>query len=267
MVVDNQLVRVNNGSDINPTKFIFMKYNYLFLSMTILLGGLLAAPTQTQAQVNLKSISAGTSYWKPSLDYWNNKSMLLDYNKGQGVKFSGAVMLSAAIEVGLTKGLSIGGRVGYWKNSVSGIVTIADAIRSEKLTLSVIPVSLDLKYTFGQSASVSTTKTDGSATQSPFLTPYVGVSVARYFINNDFSRQVTSGGTGSLSESQAGSNYGVQLLVGAEKKLVKKLFLALDVRYHLGTYNQVVKTETSSTTEKVSLNGLEAGLSLKVKFN
>ncbi|AKD56042.1 hypothetical protein [Spirosoma radiotolerans] len=244
-----------------------MKTNYLFLSIAALVGGLFARPSAVQAQVNLKSISVGASYWKPSLDYWNERSMLLDYNAGKGATFSGGIMPTAALEVGLTKGLSIGGRVGYWKNSVSGDVSVGGTNRSEKLTLSIIPVSLDLKYTFAKAAPVSTTtKEAGSEPKAPFLTPYLGVSVARYFINNDFSRQVV-GNTGSVSETQSGNNYGLQVFVGAEKKLVKKLFLALDVRYHLGSYNQVVKSETSSTTQKVSLNGLEAGLSLKVKFN
>lgn len=243
-----------------------MKRNYLFLTIAALTGGLLASPAETLAQVNFKSISVGASYWKPSLDYWNKRSGLLDYNAGQGATFSGAIMPSAAIEVGLTKGLSVGGRVGYWKSSVSGDVTIGGTTRSETLDLSIIPVSLDLKYTFGASAPSSTTATATDQPKAPFLTPYIGLSVARYFISNDFSRQV-SGGSGSLNETQAGSNTGLQVFVGAEKKLVKKLFLALDLRYHLGSYNQVVRTETASTTEKVSLNGLEAGLSLKYKLN
>ncbi|SOD98342.1 hypothetical protein [Spirosoma fluviale] len=234
-----------------------MKPNYIILSMTALLFGLLA--TKTQAQVNLKSISAGASYWKPSLDYWNNKSMLLDYNLGEGAKFSSAIMPTAAVEIGLTKGLSIGGRVGVWKDEVSGPVKIGDVTRNEKLILSIIPVSLDVKYTFAKADA-------GTDTKTPFLTPYLGLSVSRYFINNDFSR--VTPGSSSLSESQTGNNYGVQALVGAERKLVKKLYLALDVRYHLGSYNQVIKTSTTDAgiKEKVSLNGLEAGLSLKVKF-
>ncbi|MFD2934164.1 hypothetical protein [Spirosoma flavum] len=242
-----------------------MNKKYFLISFIALLSGLFVRPLQ--AQVNLKSISVGASYWKPSLDYWNQRSMLADYNAGKGATLSGSVMPTVAIEIGLIKGLSIGGRVGYWKNSVSSDLSIAGINRTEKFTLSIIPVSLDLKYTFAKAAT-TTTKTDGTTekTKSPFLTPYIGVSVVRYFINNDFSRQVV-GNTGSLSETQAGSNYGVQVFVGAEKQLVKKLYLALDVRYHLGNYNQVVKTETTSTTEKVSLNGLEAGLSLRVKFN
>ena len=144
------------------------------------------------------------------------------------------------------------------KIQLPATLVVAGITRNEKLTLSIIPVSLDLKYTFGPAATTDDTK-------SPFLTPYIGVSVARYFVKNDFTRQVT-GATGSVNETQAGNNYGVQLFVGAEKKLVKMLYLALDVRYHLGSYNQVVKTETTSTTEKVSLNGAEAGLSLRLKF-
>ncbi|QMW04573.1 hypothetical protein [Spirosoma foliorum] len=238
-----------------------MNKKYLFLSVIALAGTL--STRSAQAQVNLKSISVGASYWKPSLDYWNDRSMLTSYNAGAGAKLNGTVMPTAALEIGLTKGLSIGGRVGYWKQSVSSDLSIAGINRNEKFTLSIIPVSLDLKYTFeGKTAGDETAK-------KPFLTPYIGVSVARYFINDKFDRTVVNN-TGSVSETQAGNNYGVQVFVGAEKQLVKKLYLGLDVRYHLGSYNQVVKsaesTSTTSTTEKVSLNGLEAGLSLRVKF-
>ncbi|GAB3555213.1 hypothetical protein [Spirosoma fluminis] len=234
-----------------------MNTRSLFLSFATLATGLFVAPIVAQAQVNLKSISVGASYWQPSLDYWNNRSILTDYNAGKGAKLGGSVMPTAAIEVGLTKGLSIGGRVGYWKQSASSDLSIAGINRSEKLMLSIIPVSLDLKYTLGNQP------TEGKA---PFLTPYVGVSVARYFINNKFDRQVVNN-TGSLNETQAGNNYGVQIFVGAEKQLVKKLYAGLDVRYHVGSYNQAVRTEAASTTEKVSLNGVEAGLSLRYKFN
>lgn len=237
-------------------------YKNFIVAVIMALAGAVIAPA-AQAQVNLRSISLGASYWKPSLDYWNQRSMLTDYNAGKGATLSGSIMPTLGLEVGLTKGLSIGARAGYWKNSVSSPLSIGGVNRTENFTLSIIPVSLDLKYTFGQPAAT----TDASAdTKAPFLTPYIGVSVARYFVKNEFTRQVTSG-TGSVNETQAGNNYGVQLLLGAERKLVKMLYLGLDLRYHLGSYNQVVKTETTSTVEKVSLNGVEAGLSLRLKFN
>ncbi|WP_020605136.1 hypothetical protein [Spirosoma spitsbergense] len=241
-----------------------MNKKSIAIACMALVAGLMAGTAQ--AQVNLKSISIGASYWKPSLDYWNNKSILVDYNKGTGAKLSGKIMPTAALEVGLVKGLSIGGRVGYWQGSASSPLTIAGIDRTEKLTVSIIPVALDLKYTFEPAAVAAKTGDTDEKPKSPFLTPYIGVSVARYFITNKFDRQVT-GAAGSVNETQSGNNYGVQVFVGAEKKLVKMLYAALDVRYHLGSYNQVVKTETTSTTEKVSLNGVEAGLSLRLKFN
>ena len=227
-----------------------------YLILTGLLGGLCTVPFATQAQVKLKSIGAGVSYWQPSLDYWNKRSMLTTYNKDQGVTLSGAVMPTASLEIGLTKGLSAGVRVGFWKQSASGKLTIAGIDRSESFTLSLIPVSLDLKYSFALPAAEG---------KSPFLTPYVGVGLSRYFIKNEFSRQVVQG-TGSLNETQAGSSNGLQVFVGAEKKIVSRVYVGLDIRYHLGSYKQAVKTETSSTSETVSLNGLEAGLSLRIKL-
>lgn len=239
-----------------------MKKRYLFLSLSAFVAGLFIKPSAAQAQVNLKSISVGASYWGPSLDYWNERSFLTAYNNDQGAKLNGSIMPTAALEIGLVKGLSVGGRVGFWSKSVSSSLRSGGIDRTEKLTLSIIPVSLDLKYTFEKAAVA---KEGEEAPKAPFLTPYIGVSVARYFVNNKFNRQVT-GGTGSVDETQAGNNYGVQLLVGAERQLVKKLYVAVDVRYHLGSYNQQVRTETTSTTEKVSLNGVEAGLSLRLKL-
>jgi hypothetical protein len=233
-----------------------MKKLSTFLSFAILS---LVSVTTTQAQVNLKSISIGASYWKPSLDYWNQRSFLRDYNNGQGAKLEGTVMPTAALEIGLVKGLSIGGRVGYWNRSVSSPLTIGGVNRTEDLQLSIIPVSLDLKYSFGE-----TTTTEEGA-KKLVVSPYIGASVARYFISNKFNRQVTNG-DGTISQTQTGNNYGVQVFVGAERQLVKKLYLALDVRYHIGSYNQAVVDGTTSSTEKVNLNGVEAGLSLRFKL-
>lgn len=232
-----------------------MNKHYIFSAITALTVFL--SVQSAQAQVNLKSISVGASYWQPSLDYWNNRSFLNDYNAGAGAKLAGKVMPTAAIEVGLIKNLSLGAHVGYWTNSASGAVSVGGTNRSEDFKLAIIPVALDLKYTFANS---------GESAKSPFLTPYVGVSVARYFISNKFNRVVV-GNTGSVNETQTGNSYGLQVFAGAEKKLVKMLYAGLDVRYHLGNYNQLVRTETTSTSEKVSLNGVEAGLSLRLKFD
>ncbi|MEZ0485111.1 hypothetical protein [Fibrella aquatica] len=233
------------------------------VSTLVAMAGLLLTFT-AQAQVNLKSISVGASYWQPKLDYWNDRSFLVDYNDGAGATLGGQIMPTAALEVGLTKNLSIGGRVGFWKSSASSSLNIGGTTRTEDFSLSIIPAALDLKYTFAK--PVSTTAGTSTDTKAPFLTPYIGVSVARYFISNELDRVVTDN-PGTLNETQTGNSYGVQVFAGAEKQLVKKLYLGLDVRYHLGNYNQSVTSEAVTTTEKVSLSGLEAGLSLRFKFN
>ncbi|WP_375444591.1 hypothetical protein [uncultured Fibrella sp.] len=244
-----------------------MSKKYIASAIVVLAGFM--GSYSAQAQVNLKSISVGASYWQPSLDYWNDRSFLTAYNNGSGAKFSGQVIPTAAIEIGIAKNLSVGGRVGYYKSSASSSLVIGGITRTEDFSISIIPVALDLKYTFAQAPAPATTTGTTTTQEKPkdaFLTPYIGVSVARYFINNELNRVVVAN-PGTLSEKQSGNSYGVQVFVGAEKKLVKMLYAALDVRYHLGSYNQLTRTETTSTTEKVSLNGVEAGLSLRLKFN
>ena len=229
-------------------------------------------PYLSPAQVALKSIGVGAAYWQPSLNYWNTNSILTAYNGGKGAKLSGTVMPTAAIEIAISQGLSAGVRAGYWKQSAESALSIAGIDRTEKLTLSIIPVSLDLTYRFGKHTTETVKQTsaggrtqDVQKTVQPSLVPYIGVGLSRYFVKNDYSRQVVNN-TGSVTESQAGNNYGIQVFAGIEKQVVKMLYAALDVRYHVGSYNQVVRTDAATTTEKVSLFGLEAGLSLRVKL-
>jgi len=246
---------VNKGPFLEKPEFNRMKTTNFCQALVGLLVSLCLLPGQGKAQITLKSVGVGLSYYKPTLDYWNQRSMLSLYNNDQGASFSGKAMPTAALEVGLWRGLSAGLRVGYWKNSVSGALRIGGIERTETLSLAIIPVSLDLTYRFEPTTGTGKT---------PLLTPYAGVGLSRYFIKNDFSRQVVNN-PGSVSESQTGNSYGLQVFVGAERKLVGKLSVGLDVRYHLGSYNQATG-ETPASTEKVSLNGLEAGLALRLKL-
>lgn len=221
------------------------------------LAVVLCAFVSSYAQINLKSVSVGASYFKPSLDYWNNSSFLTGYN-GTGEKFSGSVMPTVGVELGLSKNISLGARAGFWSNSVSGTLSSGGVSRTEKLELSIIPVSLEGKYSF------SFSKKDSASSKA--IIPYFGVGVTRYFIQNKFTRTVANG-TGNVNESQNGNSYGIQILVGAEKRLFSKVYLGVDVRYHLGSYNQKFTEGTTSSTQSISLNGLEAGLAVRYKFN
>lgn len=235
-----------------------MKRSYLVL----LCSCLCALPSQ--AQVGLKSGSIGISYWRPSLDYWNKRSMLTDYNNGYGATLSGTVMPVMGLDVNLVGGLSVRGQVSYWKQSVRNDLN-AGGNRLEKLTLSIIPVSLGLTYRFRGLATTDPTGITRFRPDEPMLIPFVGVGIARYFIHSAFIRQTMSN-PGSVNELQTGNNYGMQVFAGVEKKITDRFYITLDARYHVGNYKQAVRTGVTTRLEKVNLNGIEAGLSLRVKF-
>lgn len=236
-----------------------MKRSFLVL----LCASLYALPSE--AQINLRSAGIGVSYWRPSLDYWNKRSMLTNYNDGYGATLSGNVTPIAMVDVDLVTGLSLTGQASYWRQSVSTELTLGGINRRETFRLSIIPVSVGLAYRFTGPVTTDPAGTTRLRLDEPTLVPYVGVSVARYFLHSEFVRHTVSS-PGSVNESQTGNNYGMQVSAGIGKKLANRLYLTLDTRYHIGSYKQTVRAGSVTRLETVRLNGLEAGLSLHVKF-
>lgn len=236
-----------------------MKRSFLVL-LCISLYGL-----PSEAQINLRSVGIGVSYWRPSLDYWNKRSILKDYNDGYGATLSGTVMPTVMLEVDLVAGLSLAGQASYWSQSVTTDLMVGGINRTETFRLSVIPVSVGLTYRFTGPVMTDPGGITRLRSDEPTLIPYVGFSVARYFLRSEFVRQAVSN-PGSVSESQTGNNYGMQVSAGIGKKLANTLYLTLDVRYHIGSYKQAVRDGPVTILETVSLNGAEAGLALHLNF-
>jgi opacity protein-like surface antigen len=227
-----------------------MKQRFLFL---VLLLCLLAS--SVQAQVSIKNMGVGMSYWNPSLDYWNERSLLSAYNYNEGASFRGGLMPTGQLEARLYKNLSAVARLGYLKQSVSGNLRVAGIERTEQLSVALIPVSFNAVYQF----------TSGDSSLLPRL--YAGAGFTKYYITNQLERRVVDN-EGSLSETQTGNNQGFNLLLGGEKTIYGPLAVAVELRYHLGRYNQQVAggEPADVSVEKVSLNGLEAGVSLRFKL-
>jgi opacity protein-like surface antigen len=224
-----------------------MKQRFLFLGLLLCL-----LASSVQAQISLKNIGVGMSYWNPSLDYWNERSFLSAYNNDQGATFNGGLMPTGQLEARLYKNLSAVARVGYLRQSVSSNLRIAGIERSEKMSVTLIPVSLNAVYQL----------TSGDTT-SRWPRVYLGVGATQYYVTNQLERQVVNN-EGSLKESQTGNNRGLNVFVGGEKKIYGPIAAAVEVRYNLGSYNQQVAG--AAVAEKVSVNGLEVGLSLRLKL-
>lgn len=75
----------------------------LYLTWIGLAATLFTCPIVTQAQITLNRVGVGASYWQPSLDYRNKRSLLTDYNSGKGVTLDGRVTSTAALDLGLFK--------------------------------------------------------------------------------------------------------------------------------------------------------------------
>lgn len=225
------------------------KYTVLFIFALCLTG------FSTQAQIKLNHISGGLAYWNRSYSDADERAFLPNYTEDDGFTKSG-IMPFVGAELNLIGSLALEGRVGIWSGTFDGTSVYGNGLTiSEEMKQTIIPVSLGLSLQpnwFGGNIS-----------------PFFGVGLNRYFIQNKISRNVTGGTGEDFSETFSGNSYGAYYKAGLELMLSDHLGVALHGRYNTGSYDQVFVPEegTSAQTYEVSLKGLEVGLSLRYKFD
>jgi opacity protein-like surface antigen len=208
----------------------------------------------TQAQIKLNHVEAGLSYWNRSYSDLDERAFLINYEEESNYT-KGGLMPHLGAQINLYKGLALDGRVGIWTGEFSKDATFGDDLLiSEKIDQTIIPVSLGLVYNF-----------DGAFRED--LNLFTGAGLNRYFVQNKVER--TSTGGENSSKNFNGNNYGVHFKAGLEYLLTSHLGLALEARYNAGYYNLNFQESTDAAyrLEKVSLRGLEAGLSLRYRFS
>ncbi|MCY2687785.1 outer membrane beta-barrel protein [Salinimicrobium sp. TH3] len=207
------------------------------------------------AQVKLNNISAGASYWHRTYSEQNEKFFLISYDANEDFT-QGGVMPHLGAELNLFQNLALDARVGYWTADYEAQGKFGELRLDEKIEQTIIPVSAGLVYRFPNLVRED-------------LNLFVGAGMNRYFIQNKVSRTIT-GGTGTNEEDTfSGNSYGVNAKAGLEYYFTDALGLALETRYNAGYYNQTFQAVTTEepVRERVSVRGLEVGLSLRYRFS
>ena len=208
-----------------------------------------------QAQIKLNNISAGASYWHRTYSEQNEKFFLISYDPNEDFT-KGGIMPHVGAELNLFQNLALDARVGYWTGDFEAEGVFGELRLDEKIEQTIIPVSAGLLYRFP-----NLVKED--------LNLYFGAGVNRYFIQNKVSRVITGGAGTSEEDTFSGNSYGVNAKAGLEYYFTDALGLALEARYNAGYYNQSFQAVTTEepVREKVSVRGIEAGLSLRYRFS
>ncbi|UZH54636.1 porin family protein [Salinimicrobium tongyeongense] len=209
----------------------------------------------TQAQIKLNNISVGASYWHRTYSEQNEKFFLISYEQDDDFT-KGNVMPHLGAEINLYQNLALDARVGYWTADFESEGVFGELRLDEKIEQTIIPVSAGLVYRFPNLVQED-------------LNLYLGAGVNRYFIQNKVSREITGGAGTNEEDTFSGNSYGVNAKAGIEYYFTSALGLVLEARYNAGYYNQSFQAVTTEepVNEKVSVRGLEAGISLRYRFN
>jgi len=181
----------------------------------------------------LASVGISIGYYSPSLDYWKNRT---SYDLG------GSILPSLQIDAALFPYVNARLSAGYF--STSAEITRLESWGSEKIGLTLVPVSLSLYAPLNADA----------------FTFYAGGGVDLTAITANYDSPASSQkGTGSTTTAH--------FLLGAERAF-SNYAIGFEGKYVLGKYKQNLDFTGSGTPsmEEVSLNGIYAGISLKYRF-
>lgn len=209
-------------------------------------------PLQAFAQIEINNFGAGLSYWHRNYSGVDERSFLIDDQKGTPFK-PGALMPTVSAELRIIGEMAVDGRIGLWSNTVvSEGTSLEGALIREQIDQRIVPVSLGAVYTFRHIIP-------------DIFNAYAGVGGSRYYIRNSMERIVYNAGGSLPTQVFKGNNLGFYGKVGLEYMIAPQIGLVIEGRYHTGSYNQVRITPPNTLLEpvKVSLQGIEAALGLR----
>ena len=208
----------------------------------------------SQAQIKLNHVAAGVSYWERTYEDASEEAFFTGYRPEDNFK-KGGIVPHLGAELNLYEGLALDARVGFWNATFENRAQFGDLIIDEKIEQTIIPVAAGLVYNF-----------DGVFREDFNL--FAGVGMQRYFIENKVERDITGGAGVGADATFSGNNYGAYAKAGVEYVFARNFAAALDLRYNSGYYNQAFQPAQDSAMmeEKVSVRGLEGGLSLRYRF-
>lgn len=207
------------------------------------------------AQIQINHFGAGLSYWHRMYSGIDERGFLVNYQEAPGYS-SAALMPTLSAEVNLIQGLALDGRIGLWSSTFIGEGISEDGANiQEELDQRIIPVAFGIVYTFRHIVP-------------DIFNAYVGGGGNRYYIQNTMERTILNAAGSVPPQVFTGNNFGAYVKAGIEYMIAPNLGVALEGRYNTGSYNQVHIPEPEASPEpiRVSLQGVEAGLSLRYTF-
>lgn len=239
---------------------INMKSSLLSVFITVMfLAGVLTVAAQSSGtlkpqandpsgwHISLLSAGIGTGFYTPSFSFWNNESEIRNWDQ----KFGSSILSMVNVQVGLRDNLSIRGEAGF-ATLIAGQSAIPLELGGGKQwkQVNLVPISALLLY---------------EITKKYKLIPYVGAGAGSIMISSTHEKMVgTQTPTRVKSSATDYMFYGVG---GVKYWASPKLFLAAELRGAMGKYiENVTNTQLVPELQDISLNGLQAQLSLNYSF-
>ncbi|MDP8241181.1 MAG: hypothetical protein P9X24_18995 [Candidatus Hatepunaea meridiana] len=177
-------------------------------------------------------------YYKPSLDYWNEKSSLEKWSS----EFNGSTVFLIFLDINFSKYLTGRFQAGIWnKNVDSGNIIRPYHKNNYQVQMTLIPLSIDALVPFPM-LSINN------------IEPYAGIGGGICLI--EVLEYPSPLADYPVWGSHKGRNYLWKVIVGAKRPISKDLNAGIEYCYIFGKYTQqVVNTFRNAYDEDVSLSG------------
>ncbi len=219
-------------------------------------------PGQIDLSSVLHTVNFGVGYYIPQMDFWNERSFLVERNK----EFNSGLMYYGGVDFRVYEDFIIGVYGGTYSDRVKSRSIIGLIDREETLRYRITPISVVGKYewSFWNPRMRYRNRFIGK------IHPYVGGGVNFKMINLTLARKYTDTEVDSGRENeryvQTGTTISYSAIAGMKYDITDFVGAGVEVNYYFGSFNQALTNEGNEYVENVSITGPSFNAMIYYKF-
>ncbi|HYJ79706.1 MAG TPA: hypothetical protein VEW03_08910 [Longimicrobiaceae bacterium] len=212
------------------------------LAALLLALGSAASPLHGQQRPLRLAIEGG--WYRPSMDYWNERSTFAGIDR-----FDGSGLFGAAVVAQVAGPLAVRVSAGYWRAAVhDSTLSLPIEITRREAEVTLVPVGAALLV---RPASL----------RLAGLRPYAGAGASLVFVRKQVTHVPVFPDEPPARERDSGRDFLATVEAGVEAELGPRQGLTLALRYAFGGYDESVGEDGAPlATERVSLAGSQVVL-------
>ncbi|XOV91196.1 MAG: hypothetical protein ACFHWX_13395 [Bacteroidota bacterium] len=211
----------------------------------------------------LHTVNFGVGYYSPKMDFWNERSFLVERNK----QFNSGLIYYGGVDLRVYEDFLIGIYGGTYSDQVKSTSIVGLIDREETLRYRITPISLVGKYEWSFWNPRMRFKNRFLGKIHPYAGAGVNFSMINFTLVRKFTDTEVDTGRDNERYVKTGSTITYSGIAGVKYDITDFIGVGVEMNYYLGSFNQGLINESNNEyTENVSITGPSFNAMVYYKF-